>query len=436
MFASTRGSTGAANPTLSRQLFLPQSDIFRIRPDGSSLEQMTFLTNSEINPQTMREGRVIMTTEKVSRGFYQLAGRRINWDLTDYHPLLGQRADSRFADPDDPEARLPSVGYAQILDIREGFNGNFIYVMADPGAAAGAGTLARFNRSVGTFEAGRADEGSATFEPGYLPAMEIIDPAATGRVGSTTNGAYRSPFPSLDGRYVVSYSAFSGDLGTATDLDFDLELVDFDGRRTTLVAAAGQQVEPVLVIPKPFGENFYNFRQLVFGGGVDTGATGGPEYGVVHFPDAPLVFTLLTANLRRGRPVELFRGASQIAAYQSRPPTSAGGNTEEGIFQDRVLLGTAPLRSDGSAKVRVPAGLPLILELQDDNGSPVVTMEEEHQLGPGEVIAIGVVEELFDQICGGCHGAISGLETDVFVTPDVLTGASQSLSQNEDPSIP
>ncbi|MBT8493735.1 MAG: PD40 domain-containing protein, partial [Deltaproteobacteria bacterium] len=135
LFASTRGSAGTPNPTLSRQLFLPQSDIFRIRPDGSSLEQMTFLTNSEINPQTMREGRVIMTTEKVSRGFYQLAGRRINWDLTDYHPLLGQRADSVFADPDDPESRLPSVGYAQILDIREGLNGNFIYVMADPGAA-------------------------------------------------------------------------------------------------------------------------------------------------------------------------------------------------------------------------------------------------------------------------------------------------------------
>ena len=60
--------------------------------DGS-LEQMTFLSNSEISPQFMREGRVTMTTEKVSDGFYQLSGRRLNWDLTDYHPLLAQRKD-------------------------------------------------------------------------------------------------------------------------------------------------------------------------------------------------------------------------------------------------------------------------------------------------------------------------------------------------------
>jgi hypothetical protein len=253
-------------------------------------------------------------------------------------------------------------------------------------------------------------------------------------VGSSTTGAYRSPFPLLDGRFLVSYSSFSGDLGTATNLDFDLEMVDADGRRTTLVSAAGQQLEAVLVIPKAYGENYYNFRQLVFGGGVDTGVTGGAEYGVVHFPDAPLIFTLLNANLRRGRPVDLYRDATRVAVYQEMPATSAGANQPEGIYEDRVLLGATDLRSDGSAKVRVPAGVGLILELQDDNGNPVVTMEEEHQLGPGEFVSIGVVDELFDQICGGCHGTISGRETDVSVTPDVLTGASRSLSQNEAPA--
>src|SRR5690606_19057968 len=92
VFASTRGINGT--PAVSRKLFLPQSDIWRMRADGSAAEPMTYLTNSEITPQWMREGRVIMTTEKVSGGFYQLAGRRINWDRTDYHPLLGQRASS------------------------------------------------------------------------------------------------------------------------------------------------------------------------------------------------------------------------------------------------------------------------------------------------------------------------------------------------------
>src|SRR5688572_26024142 len=152
-------------------LFRPQSDLWRMREDGSALEQMTFLTNSEISPQFMREGRVTMTTEKISEGFYQLSGRRLNWDLTDYHPLLGQRADSPYADPEDLQASLPSVDYQQVTDIREDANGNFLIILSDAGARGGAGTLAIFNRSIGPMEVGREDT-----DEGYLPSMTIVDP--------------------------------------------------------------------------------------------------------------------------------------------------------------------------------------------------------------------------------------------------------------------
>ena len=58
-------------------------------------------------------------------------------------------------------------------------------------------------------------------------------------------------------------------------------------------------------------------------------------------------------------------------------------------------------------------------------------MFEEHQLGPGENISFGIIEPLFDAVCGGCHGTVSGSELDVFVTPDALTGASESASRDE-----
>ena len=74
------------------------------------------------------------------------------------------------------------------------------------------------------------------------------------------------------------------------------------------------------------------------------------------------------------------------------------------------------------------------MELQDSSGDPVVTMREEHQLGPGENITFGIAQPLFDAVCGGCHGTVSGREIDVFVTPDALTGASRSLSQSADPA--
>ncbi len=60
-------------------------------------------------------------------------------------------------------------------------------------------------------------------------------------------------------------------------------------------------------------------------------------------------------------------------------------------------------------------------------------MTEEHQLGPNEQNTLGIVEPLFDAVCGGCHGSVSGQEIDVVVSPDALTGASQSLSAGTAP---
>ncbi|HUH00478.1 MAG TPA: hypothetical protein VML75_00705 [Kofleriaceae bacterium] len=429
VFASTRGAT-SAGPGMSRKLFLPQSDIWRMRANGADAEPMTFLSNSEVSPQWMREGRVIMTTEKVSQGFYQLSGRRINWDLTDYHPLLAQRAQSPFADPGDPAATNMSIGYAQATEIREGFDGDFLFILSDAGARAGAGTLAIFNRSVGTFEMGRTD-------PGYLQALRLPDPAATGRVGSATNGAYRSPFPLLDGRIMASHAATTGDLATVTSLDWDIVAVNpRNGNREVIIGGAGQQVEAVLALKYPPRNFFSNKRQLVFGGGIDASVTGGRESAAVHMPDAPLIFTLLNANLRRGRPVALFDQATQLAAYAEEiaPPGTSTGNTQDGIYESRVFLGRTSLAGDGSVRIQAPAGAGVILELQDASGNPIVTMREEHQLGPAEVISLGINRELFDAVCGGCHGSVSGSELDVRVTPDALTGASESLSARSAPA--
>jgi hypothetical protein len=427
VFASTRGKSGA---TRSRKRMLPQSDLWRIAMNGltptGSPEQMTFLSNSEINPQFMREGRVIMTTEKVSDGFYQLSGRRINWDLTDYHPLLGQRKDSLYADLADPLSTKPSIGYASVTDIRESSNGDFLMIVSDTvanGANAlpgGGGALAIFNRSVGPFEAGRT-------ETGYLASMRILDAAsASGRAGAAAS--YRHPVALPDGTIMVSYAA------SAATASFEIVAIDprTETRRTLVTGGTGAQVDAVLAYRHPPRKLYDNRRQLVFGGDA---AHDDPARAVLHIPDAPMTFTLLTGNLRRGRPVDAFRAARSLAIYEEHPcpPTGCSANTN-GIFQMRTLLGKADLRDDGSVRVTVPAGRGVILELQDGSGNPLVTMGEEHQLGPGERISMGVRANLFDAVCGGCHGSISGRELDVAPTPDALTGASESLSQRLPPA--
>ena len=262
--------------------------------------------------QFIREGRLVMTTEKVSQDFYQLSGRRLNWDRTDYHPLLAQRASSPYgalADGTVPDT-LPSVDYAQATDIRENADGDFLVIFSDEGAKGGAGALGLFNRSVGAFEAGRGAE-----SPGFLESMRLLDDQATGRVGSASTGAYRSPFGLPDGNVMVAYaSGFNGDLGNATSFDWDIVMVDpRDGTRTVLIGGAGAQTEAVLAYRYPARDQFLNRRQLVFGGGID--GTLADDRAVVHFPDAPMIFTLLTGNLRRGRPVDEFRRATHLAVY-------------------------------------------------------------------------------------------------------------------------
>jgi hypothetical protein len=96
----------------------------------------------------------------------------------------------------------------------------------------------------------------------------------------------------------------------------------------------------------------------------------------------------------------------------------------------RSVIGQASFESDHSLKVLMPAGKPLILQLVDGSGNDVLTMTEEHQVTPGEYITPGPPRALFNNICAGCHGSISGSELEVSVSPDALTGASVSLSRN------
>lgn len=422
VFASTRGKAG---PTMSKKRNLPQSDLWRVEIDPTTdqpvgtPQQMTFLSNSEVGPQFMREGRVIMTTEKFSDPFYQLSGRRLNWDLTDYHPLLAQRSASPYASMTDIAMMGPSIGYSAATDIREGTNGNFIVILSDLGVdgkpvlPGGGGALATFNRSIGPDEQGRRD-------PGYLPSLQLIDAAtATGRAGATA--AYRSPFPLPDGQLMASYAP------NATALAWQLVAVSpRTGARTVLqTPAAGRAlVDAVVAFKYPVRIVYKNRRQLVFGGNLMSDTA----HALVHMPDAPMVFTMLTGNLRRGRPVDAFRGADTLVVKD------ANGN----------LIGTAALASDGSTKIRVPAATPVFLSLAKGS-TTVVEMTEEHQWGPGEMISMGIREtvknsagktvHLFDAVCGACHGSVTGNELDVIVTPDALTGASQSLSQSSEPKI-
>ncbi len=415
VFASTRSGS------LTLKRLLPNADLFRVGPtfDFGKAEAMTWLLNSELAPTFMQNGQISFTAEKATAGFYQLAGRRINWDRTDYHPLLAQRAKS-----DDTFGNVrASVDYQQATEIREALDRNFLVILSDATARGAGGALASFNRSIGPFEAGR---GEVTF----LRSLVMLDGAATGRMG--TQGVYRSPYPLPDGAVLASYAANVRD--PARDMPrYDLVALDGGGRRMLLPGGAQSFVEGTLGYKRSSRLLFRNLPQLVFGGQGDQGN----DSAVVHFPDLPMLTTLLGSNLRRGRNLAGLDGATALKVYEEQAPPSASPDPAalmgaEKVFTQRKALGAAILARDGSVKVTLPAGKPLILELVDKEGKPLFTMQEEHQLGPGEAISPGVPRALFNGVCAGCHGSISGAELDVAVTPDALTGASVSLSRDTD----
>src|SRR5262249_35767454 len=264
---------------------------------------------------------------------------------------------------------------------------------------AGGGVIGIFNRSVGPFERGRTDRG-------FMPSVTYLDPGA---------GAYRSPIVLPDGRILAGFAAGPVDLVNATSLPFKLTVVDVygptRGTQTNLGIAGESQVEPTLALaypPRPF---YLNQRQLVFGGSSGGDAT----HATIHLPDAPMVATLLGSNLRRGRHVEDF-DVDALAVYGA----------------DGSMVGSAPLERDGSVRVRVPAATPLYLGLLKGQ-TTVFRMKEEHQVGPGESISLGIRRELFNNVCGGCHGSNSGREIDAAVRSDALTGASESVSRTANP---
>lgn len=428
VYASTIG--GDAGPVRTPKTFLPGTDIWRRPRNGGTPERMTFLRGVEAQPYAMNNGMTSMIVEKSSAEYYQIGARRINWDLSDYHPLLGQRSQGFQGrggyipgqEPADAEI-LASIGYSQITEVRQALNGNFLVVLADAGSYGKGGALGVFNRSIGPFEMGRED-------PGFVKSMTIL-PDAIGRMGETS-GAYRSPYPLPDNKIMASFIA-SVDIGQTQAQRFELVTVDpRDGSREILLTSSDSIVEAILVLPRPPPKPFIRTAN-------NTDIPRSESYATLHYTDLPLLATIQGSNDRRGRRIEDLRRARTVRYFtQEAPPNSCTTSAHpdcsgklsgtEQVYESRVEVGSAPLAEDGSVYLRVPTKIPLFLELLDEAGTPIFRMEEETQFAANENINLAVPERAYSTLCAVCHGSISGRDLDIVVDVDVITTASQTAA--------
>jgi hypothetical protein len=444
VFASTRGNIKNTSAFAYRGPQRTPADPSRLNSnlyvlEDGKIRQLTFLLNQELSPAFMRDGRVIMVTEKRAPGFYQLAGRRMNLDGGDYHPLFGQRA---------------TIGFDQLTDLVELADKNFAAILSDKGAVHGAGTLAIINRSIGidqlsTTPADYAQNPAAISWPNplfYQHSVRLLDPAATGKLAGT-QGAYRSPALLPTQNLLASYA---GNVVALDNFNGNFDIVEVDtstGARSPLVTGPEDELWPVAVAPR------YNVR--LFRSRLDE-ANGATEVfdddehkgqAQITLLDAPLFSTLLFQNTRTGRAVPT--EDLGLSLWEDFPPekgvTSFDAASSGSVYEDdygkvyvrRGLLGSPTVYGDGSASVLIRGGMPLVLQarlkLAADKGAAYHFQREEMQFYPGEVVRQGFRRPFFNALCAGCHGSISGYESDISPNPDILTQASRVVARDMSP---
>jgi hypothetical protein len=444
VFASTRGNVTNSGAFDYQGPQRSPADPSRLNAnlyvaENGTIRQLTFLLDQELAPSFMVDGRLIFSVEKRSPDFYQLAGRRLNLDGGDYHPLFGQRS---------------SVGFNQFTEVVELADKNLAAIFSTRGAARGAGTLAIINRSLGIDQrsgdaADYAQNPAAMTWPNpsfYQHSIRLPDPAATGTLGAT-RGAYLSPAALPNGRVLVSYAPDATDLGRISG-SFALSVVDpLSGERRELLRDADDLLWPVAVYAH--GERpIFRSRVDEPNGATDVATSEARRpYSEITYLDLPLLSSLLFQNTRSGRPLP--KDFGRVEFWEQLPPEAGVRDFASGgafvtddafgsVYARRRSLGSLlPASADGSARVRLPGGVPFNLAVQvqlDGDSAPTLHHQREAmQFYPGEAARQSFRHELFNGVCGGCHGSVSGLENDVATNPDILTRASEVIARDQDP---
>jgi hypothetical protein len=429
IFASTRGyltsdAVGVEGPTRTPARLEPNANLF-VREAGT-IRQLTFLLNQELQPSFMTDGRLIFTSEKREQDFHQLAGRRLNLDGGDYHPLFAQRN---------------SVGFNSATEIVEAFNRNLVFVGGRFDASGvvvdGAGDVVIVNRSIGPDQSAPRDPADRL----YIGSMSF--PA--------TGGVFRSPAPLPNGLIVASCAA------SAPVTNWDLCVIDPTrgqqalGALPRLVETAGtSELEVIAVVPRAPRTVFVSRFDEANG---HTEIRPGRTDADILVADFPMLGTLLFENTRNGRPIDDAIGGFQV--LEQRPPpvtaTSFDGLANvvtDGLgrfYADRQMRGWVPLEADGSAHVRIRGGMAMQLLPTDGAGNPLsfgadapsstlgtpftgqMIQRETMQFYPGENSRQSIPRNFFNALCGGCHGSVSGREIDIASDVDILTRASPAI---------
>jgi hypothetical protein len=340
----------------------PAEHLYTCDNDGSNLQRVSFNQSDDFDPVLMADGRVAFTRWEHFGTMNRFPLFFTNPDGSGTFHLYGPHGRNFFHPAPTPEGRLIAIESTMIEE--------------------DAGPLAVLKS-----EAGPAD-------PVVGPTSNHWD-VVTVQVNNDGEpwpyGAFKYPHSIGRNRYVASYT-----LPAATEDDVDYGLYTF----TLNQAGAGTTADPatftlgnLTFLYNDPDANEYD-AQLIAPRArppvIPTVVDNSVDWGVFLAQD---IFNRGT-NDGQERPIEGVDAIDSIAVIAARP-TMAGemNDFSANEFEKRALVGFAPVQSDGSFRIRVPANTPISWATLDGQGRGFVVKRTHLYVRP---------REEFNQ-CVGCH---------------------------------
>lgn len=466
-------------------------DIWRIVPstgkgaDAGKPHRMTFTSAQERRPTMRTTGEVMFTSVRnigyqANRPVFNGAIFRVMAGGFDYHIQGNNR--SRFSIVSDSREVPQGLETRMALDPRNYWSGGLMLLVdhgfginIEPENPVDNIPLAEGGDILGQ----PLQPSSVRYLHGQRPFFPEIGADAVTMTGVSPGGSYRDPYPLPDGTLLISHVSDSlNHLDEKADPDWNLYRLRFTG---ALQSEDAQKVGPVKlelikgVSTKEMAE--YSPRPVIIRlkekskthqKFAATYSETKPKRieGVLRMPpetpgeiecyDYPLLQSFLTnfapvgeKDFRSEMPglpgsttdsqhvFRFVRIVAQVPPEKSElsPLGLKDGNTDPfatptslGIHTRRLIVSEIPLELDGTFYAEVPTGVPLIVQGLNEDRMAMHSMNRWFYVQPGEKLTFSIPRRIFPNLCAGCHGTLTGDNTDALGPPDIVSAASRVMA--------
>ncbi len=356
LFTSSRdGEMDEYNHSTSEHLYVCDAD-------GGNLERISYNQSTDFDPTLLPDGHVLYTRWEHFGTMNRFPLFFTNPDGTGTFHFFGPHDRNFFHPQPTPDGRLIAIESTRV----EG----------------DAGPIA-----VLKLEQGPADPALG----GNSTHWDVITPQVNNNGEPWPYGAFKYPMPIGGNRYVASYT-----LPAATKGDVDYALYTFTLDQTGTGAPGDPATFTIGNLTYLYNDpktNEYDAQLLaphpkppVIASTIDRSV----DYGEFLAQD---VFNRGT-NDGQEVPIKGVDPIDSIAVITARPTLAGDMNDfSANEFEKRALIGFAPVYSDGSFRIRVPANTPISFATLDQNGRGFVVKRTHLYVRPGESFTR----------CFGCH---------------------------------